>query len=207
MQSVVQVIWGWDKSWFKGYAARQLKGMASKKTRCGGKRLFQHVSRLLGMNDRDLPNPTAQTLLFTFYRNPSTYGMIRERESIARVQRSKPLALAGRCRLERANAIVPCLEKATWPPDLRLMVVEIKSVAPTCLVHPTCRVQCERVSLSWLHYAQVWQIFDSSLRATDRINLPEQRTVLNFAVSHHCVLSLSKGIIFTNETTLWTMSV
>ena len=77
--------------------------------------------------DGDLPNPKSfQTLLITFRRNPSTYGMIRERESIARAQRSKLLALASRWRLESTKATVPRLEKATRPPRQLLMVAEIK---------------------------------------------------------------------------------
>ena len=46
--------------------------------------------------DVDLPKPTQSQSLFAFFRNPSTYGMIRERGSTARVQRSKLLALASR---------------------------------------------------------------------------------------------------------------
>ena len=77
--------------------------------------------------DGDLPNPNSfQTLLITFRRNPSTYGMIRERESIARAQRSKLLALASRWRLESTKATVPRLEKATRPHRQLLMVAEIK---------------------------------------------------------------------------------
>ena len=53
--------------------------------------------------------------------------------------------------------------------------------------HPTWWVQCERVTLSWLHYTQVWQILVSSLRAT-MIFLTWRRDCLEFLRIHHCFL-------------------
>ena len=63
-----------------------------------------------------------------------------------------------------------------------------RSAAPSCLIHPICRVKGERVTLSWLRYAQVWQILGPSLRAT-LIYLPEPRGCLEFL--HPCCIDVS----------------
>ena len=65
------------------------------------------------MSDADLPNPIAvQQSLFGFYRNPSTYGMICERERTARVYWPELLPPAVRWWLESTNDIFTLVEKA-----------------------------------------------------------------------------------------------
>ena len=57
-----------------------------------------------------------------------------------------------------------------------------RSAAPTCLIHPTCRVQCELITLPWLRYRLVWQILGPSLRATVILHVSERRNYLEFPV-------------------------
>ena len=85
----------------------------------GGKTLCQH--QLAGSEDR--------------WQSRSLYtcGMIHEREIIAHVQPS-PLALQARRRLQSTYFTVRCLQKRkTWPPRLRLMVVQGAVLPPLAL--------------------------------------------------------------------------
>ena len=78
-----------------------------------------------------------------------------------------------------------------------------RSAAPTCFIHPTWRVNGERVNLSWLRHAQVWPIFVSSLQAT-LIYLHERLHDLEFPSLASLAPASSQGGSFNKLRTLST---
>ena len=105
--------------------------------------------------------------------------MIHERETIVRVQPSKPLALQALRRLRSTYCCSSMYRTKNRDVQGYVSLWYRCSAVASCLIHPTCRVERERVTLAWLYCGLIWKILSPSLRAS-LIYLPERRNYVEF---------------------------